>query len=59
MWEFVLFLGGGVLNILCRNEVEFSKKLLLVVEIIQGVSIYFPDQGERFEAAYLKIFVNI
>mgnify|MGYP006228016175 FL=1 len=37
----------------------FSKKLLLGGEIIQGVSIYFPDQGERFEAAYLMIFVNI
>ena len=37
----------------------FSKKLLLGGEIIQGVSIYFPDQGERFEAAYLMILVNI
>ena len=37
----------------------FSKKLLLGGEIIQGVSIYFPDQGERFEAAYLIILVNI
>ena len=37
----------------------FSKKLLLGGEIIQGVSIYFPDQGERYEAAYLMILVNI
>ena len=37
----------------------FSKKLLLGGEIVQGVSIYFPDQGERFEAAYLMILVNI
>ena len=37
----------------------FSKKLLLGGEIIQGVSIYFPDQGERFKAAYLMILVNI
>ena len=37
----------------------FSKKLLLGGETIQGVSIYFPDQGERFEAAYLMILVNI
>ena len=37
----------------------FSKKLLLGGEIIQGVSIYFPDQGERFEAAYLMILVSI
>lgn len=43
------------------NELDFvfSKKLLLGGEIIQGVSIYFPDQGERFEAAYLMILVNI
>ena len=37
----------------------FSKKLLLGGEIVQGISIYFPDQGERFEAAYLMILVNI
>ena len=37
----------------------FSKKLILGGEIVQGVSIYFPDQGERFEAAYLMILVNI
>ena len=37
----------------------FSKKLLLGGEIVQGVSIYFPDQGDRFEAAYLMILVNI
>ena len=37
----------------------FSKKLLLGGEIVQGVSIYFPDQGERFEAAYLMILVSI
>ena len=37
----------------------FSKKLLLGGEIVQGVSIYFPDQGERFEATYLMILVNI
>ena len=37
----------------------FSKKLILGGEIVQGFSIYFPDQGESFEAAYLMILVNI
>ena len=37
----------------------FSKKLILGGEIVQGFSIYFPDQGESFEAAYLMILINI
>ena len=43
------------------NELDFilSKKLPFGGKLIQGFSIYYPEDGERLEAGYLMIEIKI
>ena len=43
------------------NELDFvlTKKLPFGGKIIQGYSIYFPDNGEKLEAGYFMLLFNI